>query len=78
MPANDTTVITLLLDLAAYLTAWLTNLITSMIHQDQLNKVHAHIMEQGGPNAQFRSGTRSTSDHLPAAGPPATGPNPYD
>ncbi len=39
LPENDTTTLTVLLDVAGYLTGYVTGLVSTAIHQDQLNKV---------------------------------------
>ncbi|MCB1322274.1 MAG: DUF4234 domain-containing protein [Leptospiraceae bacterium] len=39
MPPNDTTLLSIILDLSAYVTAFATNLVTSVIHQEQLNRI---------------------------------------
>jgi len=38
-PAQDTSVIAIILDVASYFTAFVTNFVTSAIQQDQLNRV---------------------------------------
>jgi hypothetical protein len=38
-PAQDTSVITIILDVASYFTAFVTNFVTSAIQQDQLNRL---------------------------------------
>jgi hypothetical protein len=38
-PAQDTSIITVILDVASYFTAFVTNFVTSAIQQDQLNRV---------------------------------------
>ena len=38
-PAQDTSVIAIILDVASYVTAFVTNFVTSAIQQDQLNRV---------------------------------------
>ncbi|MEQ9362838.1 MAG: hypothetical protein RIF32_01265, partial [Leptospirales bacterium] len=37
---NDTTTLTVVLDVAGYLTGYLTGLVSTAIHQDQINKLH--------------------------------------
>lgn len=39
LAANDTTTIVIVLDVLIYFTAWITNLVTTAIHQDQLNRI---------------------------------------
>jgi len=39
LPTNDTSVLVVVLDLSAFFTGFLTNIISSAIHQDQLNKI---------------------------------------
>lgn len=41
LPENDTTTLTVLLDVAGYLTGYVTGLVSTAIQQDQLNKVLA-------------------------------------
>jgi len=38
-PAQDTSIITIILDVASYFTAFVTNFVTSAIQQDQLNRL---------------------------------------
>jgi len=38
-PVQDTSVITIILDVASYFTAFVTNFVTSAIQQDQINRV---------------------------------------
>ena len=38
-PVQDTSIITIILDVAAYFTAFFTNFVTSAIQQDQLNRI---------------------------------------
>ena len=38
-PAQDTSLITVILDVASYVTAFFTNFVTSAIQQDQLNRI---------------------------------------
>jgi len=38
-PVQDTTIVAVILDLAAYVTAFWTNFVTSAIQQDQINRV---------------------------------------
>ncbi len=38
-PAQDTSIIAVILDVAAYFTVFFTNFVTSAIHQDQINRV---------------------------------------
>jgi hypothetical protein len=38
-PAQDTSVIAIILDVASYFTAFVTNFVTSAIQQDQINRV---------------------------------------
>ena len=38
-PAQDTSVIAIILDVASYFTAFVTNFVTSAIHQDQINRL---------------------------------------
>jgi len=49
-PVQDTSVITIILDVASYFTAFFTNFVTSAIQQDQINRVVEKL------------GTRLTSD----------------
>jgi hypothetical protein len=37
-PVQDTSVITIILDVASYFTAFFTNFVTTAIHQDQINR----------------------------------------
>lgn len=88
MPANDTTTLAIILDVMAFAVG-LTNLITSMIHQDQVNKIHAHLAATGLQPVTNKQDFTST--HPPAFptpeksdfGPgsiqkPGNDPNPYD
>ncbi len=51
-PAQDTSVIAVILDLASYITAFFTNFVTSAIQQDQLNrlveKLETHLVTEAG------------------------------
>ena len=38
-PVQDTSIITVILDVAGYLTGFVTNVVTSAIHQDQINRL---------------------------------------
>lgn len=38
-PVQDTSIITVILDVAGYATGFVTNVVTSAIHQDQLNRL---------------------------------------
>ena len=51
LPANDTTTIVVALDIAAWITGMITNIVASAIHQDQLNKVVKFVEERGGAPA---------------------------
>ncbi|MEM7437489.1 MAG: DUF4234 domain-containing protein [Myxococcota bacterium] len=42
-PAQDTSMISVILDVAAYFTVFFTNFVTSAIQQDQLNRVVARL-----------------------------------
>ena len=39
LPENDTSTLTVVLDVAGYLTGYLTGLVSTAIHQDQINKI---------------------------------------
>ncbi|MCR9140654.1 MAG: DUF4234 domain-containing protein [bacterium] len=40
LPENDTTTLTVVLDVAGYVTGYLTGLVSTAIHQDQINDLH--------------------------------------
>ena len=45
-PVQDTSIITIILDVAAYFTAFFTNFVTSAIQQDQLNRIADKLEER--------------------------------
>ena len=50
-PVQDTSVITVILDVASYFTAFVTNFVTSAIQQDQLNRVVEKLEARLTPDA---------------------------
>lgn len=51
--ATDSTTLSIVLDIAAYLTGMFTNYVTSAIQQDQLNKIVQHDMALPATAPQF-------------------------
>lgn len=45
-PAQDTSIIAVILDVAAYFTVFFTNFVTSAIHQDQINRLVDKLQTQ--------------------------------
>jgi hypothetical protein len=50
-PAQDTSIIAIILDVASYFTAFLTNFVTSAIQQDQINRVVEKLEARLTPDA---------------------------
>ncbi len=63
---DDTTVLVVVLDLAVYVTGYLTGIISSAIHQHQLNRIN----QRAAQSAQIGDGGQ--------APPPAVGETPYN
>jgi hypothetical protein len=49
---QDTSVITVILDVASYFTAFVTNFVTSAIQQDQINRVVEKLEARLTPDVQ--------------------------
>lgn len=45
-PVQDTSIITVILDVAGYATGFVTNVVTSAIHQDQLNRLAERLEDR--------------------------------
>ena len=45
-PVQDTSIIVVILDVAGYATGFLTNVVTSAIHQDQLNRLAGRLEDR--------------------------------